>query len=167
MENEFKEIINYPNYEISNQGSIRNKINHKMLSLINKNGYLCINLCKEGHVKQHYVHRLVALNFLENPNNKRVVDHINNIKTNNNISNLRWCDQMQNCFNRKLNLNSSSGIKGVCFDKRTNKFRSYIKNTYLGSFKTKEQAQRHRMRMAHLVFQEFTNSIESLFIRDV
>jgi hypothetical protein len=118
---EFKEIINYPNYEISNDGTIRNKINRKMLSLINKNGYLCINLCQNGKVKQHYVHRLVAINFLDNPNNKRVVDHINNNKTNNNITNLRWCDQMQNCFNRKLNLNSSSGIKGVCLDKKTNK----------------------------------------------
>ena len=164
---EFKEIINYPNYEISNDGSIRNKINHKMLSLINKNGYLCINLSKEGKVKQHYVHRLVALNWIDNPHNKRVIDHINNIKTNNNVSNLRWCDQMQNCFNRKLNLNSSTGIKGVCFDKRTNKYRSYIKNTYLGSFKTIEQAQQNRKRVAYLVMGDYVNSIESLFIRDV
>jgi hypothetical protein len=164
---EFKEIINYPNYEISNDGTIRNKINRKMLSLINKNGYLCINLCQNGKVKQHYVHRLVAINFLDNPNNKRVVDHINNNKTNNNITNLRWCDQMQNCFNRKLNLNSSSGIKGVSLDKKTNKYRSYIKNTYLGLFKTKEQAQQYRIKMAHLVFGEYASSSESLLIRDV
>ena len=54
-----------------------------------KDGYFCVNLCKNSKQKMYKIHRLVALNFIANPENKETVDHIDGVKTNNNIANLR------------------------------------------------------------------------------
>ena len=60
-----------------------------------KNGYLYVVLCKEGKMKTCYVHRLVGNAFLENPNNYPTVNHINEIKTDNRVSNLCWMGYSQ------------------------------------------------------------------------
>ena len=53
-------------------------------------------------MKIHYIHQLVAKQFIPNINNDRCVDHINNDKLDNTVSNLRWASHQQNSFNRKL-----------------------------------------------------------------
>lgn len=60
------------------------------------NGYHHIFLHKERVFKQHYVHRLIAQTFIENPENKRYVNHINGIKTDNAVDNLEWCTGHEN-----------------------------------------------------------------------
>lgn len=79
-------------YQISSNGGIYNVREFKNVStFIKKDGYECVALTDaQGKVKQHRVHRLVALAFLPNPNNENVVRHIDGNKTNNSVTNLIW-----------------------------------------------------------------------------
>lgn len=62
----------------------------------NKNGYLAVNLYKNGKMYHRYIHRLVAETFIPNLNNYEEVNHIDCDKTNNCIWNLEWCNRKQN-----------------------------------------------------------------------
>jgi hypothetical protein len=62
----------------------------------NEKGYLKVRLSKNGKAKTYRVHRIVAEAFLENPNNYKEVNHIDENKTNNNVNNLEWCTREQN-----------------------------------------------------------------------
>jgi hypothetical protein len=61
-----------------------------------KNGYPAVNLFKDGKQKHHYIHRLVAEAFVPNPDNLPEVNHKDCDKTNNQVSNLEWCDRHWN-----------------------------------------------------------------------
>ena len=62
----------------------------------NRGGYLTVNLCKNGKLKTKNVHRLVAETFLPNPNDLPQVNHRDEVKDNNNVENLEWCDARYN-----------------------------------------------------------------------
>ena len=62
----------------------------------NKDGYMQVNLCKNGKQKTFSVHRLLALHFIPNPENKTEVDHINGIRHDNRLENLRWLTRKEN-----------------------------------------------------------------------
>lgn len=72
----------------------------------------------------------------------KYIDHINGIRTDNRIENLRPCTQQQNCFNTKGY--TSSGVKGVTWHKKDKRWQAQLsingRNTYLGSYKTVEEA---------------------------
>jgi hypothetical protein len=59
-------------------------------------GYCRVTLAKEGEKHRELVHRLVAIHFIENPLNKREVNHIDGNKRNNNVSNLEWATSSEN-----------------------------------------------------------------------
>ena len=65
----------------------------------NHYGYLRFNLYKDGKTKTFSVHRLVAVAFIPNPENKPQIDHINADKTNNTVNNLRWVTCKENINN--------------------------------------------------------------------
>lgn len=93
----FKEIEGYPNYEVSNLGTVRNRATGNVLRPGKTNmGYQKVCLCKEGQRKTLTIHRLVATAFLPNPENKREVNHIDGDKTNNRVSNLEWSTRSEN-----------------------------------------------------------------------
>ena len=113
MEEIWKWIDRYENmYQVSNLGRVRsvdrdvycevspNKLQHiygKVLKQgTNHKGYPIVYLSKDGKQKTITVHRLVALTFIENPLNLPQVNHIDGDKTNNNVSNLEWCDNSYN-----------------------------------------------------------------------
>lgn len=70
-----------------------------MKAKVVQTGYPMVALCANGKVKSFCVHRLVALTFIDNPNNYPCIDHVNTIRTDNRVSNLRWCTQKMNSNN--------------------------------------------------------------------
>ena len=103
------------------------------------NGYRIITI--EG--KNYGAHRVAWLiEYGEWPS--QCLDHINNIPTDNRIINLRPASIRQNAYNKKRMSNNKSGIKGVSFDAKRNKWCAYIciegKQTTIGRFSEKERA---------------------------
>lgn len=92
-------IKDYPNYLISTLGEVFSMIQFKNLKqFFNRvNCYPEVMLRNKEGNKKFYVHRLVAEAFIENPENKPCVDHINGRRTDNRVSNLRWVSQKENC----------------------------------------------------------------------
>ena len=160
----FVKIKNY-NYSISSLGEVRNDKTKKMLKPVGcKNGYLQVDLCNNEGRKTVYIHKLVAKAFIDNPENKPIIDHIDNDKTNNKVSNLRYATVKENSWNAKLSKKNTTGYKGVVFNKKANKYVSYIcengKNKHLGIFKTIEEAKAARQKKALELFGEFINECE-------
>lgn len=94
---EWKDIIGYEGlYKISSFGRIMNSKNIIMKPFLHKNKYLRIGLCKESKKINHRVHRLVAIHFIPNIDNKPQVNHIDLDPANNNVSNLEWVTGEEN-----------------------------------------------------------------------
>lgn len=107
MENEevFKPIEGFEDYEISNHGNVKSlKSGVIMKSRLTANGYLILNLSKNGNHYRFLVHRLVAIAFIPNPNNLPCVNHKDENKLNNHVDNLEWCDY-------KYNINYGTAIE--------------------------------------------------------
>ena len=86
-------------YEVSYQGRVKSlKFGKERIlkPLRHTSGYLQVNLCKNGEVKHCLVHRLVAQTFIPNPDNLPEVNHKDENKTNNKVSNLEFCDAKYN-----------------------------------------------------------------------
>lgn len=99
MEEIWKEIKGYEGlYMVSNLGKITNVKTGKLKSvhLDKHTGYYKVHLCRNGKSKNCFLHRIIAENFIPNAFNKTEVDHINTIRTDNRISNLRWCTRKEN-----------------------------------------------------------------------
>ena len=94
----WKDIQGYEEkYQISNIGRIKNKINNRLLRpRVGTYGYYKVNLYKNKKVKTIEIHRLVAEAFIENPESKSEVNHIDGNKLNNNITNLEWVTHKEN-----------------------------------------------------------------------
>ena len=156
----FLPINNYENYSISNFGIIKNnKTNRIMKPCNNNHGYKLINLSKNGKCKTFKIHRLVGNAFLENPENKPFIDHIDENKANNNVKNLRWATQKENQYNQGKQINNTSGFKGVCFHKHKNKYQVIIKINgkakHLGYYETAEEGSRVYEKKAKEIHREF------------
>lgn len=76
------------------------------------NGYFVVNLNNQGY-KTHYVHRLIAESYIENPNALPCIDHINADRTDNRIENLRWCTVAENNRNPITRKRMSEGSMGA------------------------------------------------------
>ena len=144
---EFKKIEEYENYEISNQGNVRNINTGRILKpRKDTDGYYDVDLSKNGIRKQFKIHRLVGFAFIPNPQNLTDIDHIDQNKTNNSISNLRWISKSNNLRNRPKFKNSSSKYIGVYFHKATGKYVAKIsinnKQKHIGLYETEEDAAR-------------------------
>lgn len=107
---EWKKIKNYENYSVSRYGQVRNDKTRRILKKIYTNGYESVSLYHEGKSKRFRVHRLVAMAFIPNPYNLPCVDHINTIRVDNRVENLKWCTYKENS-NNPLTLKKYSEAK--------------------------------------------------------
>lgn len=94
----FKDIQGYDGYQISNLGRIWSDRSQKYLALTpNNTGYIQVKMiANNGKRKNELVHRLVALTFIDNPDKKPEVNHIDRDITNNCVSNLEWVTKSEN-----------------------------------------------------------------------
>ena len=165
MEEIFKPIIGYETYLISTFGNVKNNKSGRILkNRKDKLGYLSVIISKNEVKKYYLIHRLVAITFIENLEQKLEVDHIDNNKINNNFTNLRWCSRQENMQNRQIATNNTSGIKGVCWNKRQKKWNAQIcfnrQQIHIGSYDTIEEAAFARQEQTKQLFGNFINTCE-------
>ncbi len=152
------ELEEYPHYFISTKGRVlseyikggQGKTHNTLSQLIStkdKDGYFKVSLQNKKTNKRDckYIHQLVCKTFNKRVEDKNIVDHINRIRTDNRLENLRWVNHRENCLN-------TSNVKGYSFCKKRNSWRSYIsieKNKVKSSkdFKTEEEAINWRKEM--------------------
>ena len=112
MKEIWKDIVGFEDYQISNLGKVKSKermveinhanngmydypINERILKASGKR-YLGVTLKKDGKSYYPNIHRLVALHFIPNPNNKKMVNHKDGNKLNNRVDNLEWTTASEN-----------------------------------------------------------------------
>lgn len=81
---------------------------------VNGGGYYHISFCKNNKCKTFNIYRLIAINFIPNPENKPQVNHIDGNKLNNHVNNLEWCtrsENMQHAWKLDLYKNSRKATK--------------------------------------------------------
>lgn len=109
----WQDIPEYSRYKISTYGNVFAKSLNKFVSKINKGGYYHVSLYDNQKIRKCVsIHQLVAKTFLENndPENKTIVDHIDNDKTNNHIDNLRWVTKSENSKSYQQNFRKKRAI---------------------------------------------------------
>ena len=153
MKEIYKEIKGYPDYQVSNFGNVKS-IKYSKERILNAsnngNGYQRVTLCYSNKKKNFHIHSIVAqafLGYVLDGTREMVVDHIDNNKANNHISNLRVVTHR---FNSSRKIGGTSKYTGVSFNKQSKKWVAYIninnKAKYLGLFKNEYDA--------HLKYQE-------------
>lgn len=138
MEEIWKDIKGYEGlYQISTNGRVKSllkvtkfgnrlKVNEEMIlkPALGKRGYYIVSLNHNGKSKTFTIHRLIAEAFIPNPLNKKFIDHINTIKTDNRIENLRWVTSKENSNNiltlKHSSESTSKKWKDGCYNNRNN-----------------------------------------------
>ena len=101
-------LRDHPDYEINVQYpyQIRKISNGRILSESLRCGYVRVSLNQKSYNK----HRLIALQWIPNPNNLPCIDHINHVRTDNRLENLRWCTNEENANNKGTTWNGRKVI---------------------------------------------------------
>ena len=101
---------------MSRKGTYKNK-ERILKQRINYKGYVCCTLYKEGKQKQFFIHRLIAMHFIDNPLNKPQVNHINGNKIDNSVENLEWVTNLENMEHSwKIGLRSVEKVKKIFYE---------------------------------------------------
>ncbi len=167
MQEEYKIITGSENYEVSSFGNIRNANTKRMLKhQIDKGGYSTVSFRIAGKLSVKKIHRLVAITFLENEDDKPCIDHFDGNRHNNHIENLRFATYSENSHNAKIRKDNLSGHKGIRYDEITKRWRVRITidgiQISLGGYENKEDAIAARITRANAAFGAFTASCERI-----
>ena len=109
------DFLGYPDYEVSNYGNVKSfKLGKekKLKFLYGSNEYSNVRLCKNNKVKSFTVHRLVALAFIPNPENLPCINHKDENKQNNHVSNLEWCTKRYNAIYNDAHIKKGEKQRG-------------------------------------------------------
>jgi hypothetical protein len=121
-------------YQVSNMGRVKSfcKGKERLLSqIINRNGYCAVHLKQGGRLYYATIHRLVAKSFIQNPDKKEEVNHIDGIKTNNRVENLEWVNRSENLIHAyKINLRKHKICRWVGFVNIFKKDGSFITQVF-------------------------------------
>ena len=128
------------------------KVEREIKPQINKKGYKRVNLCINGKVTQMLVHRLIALTYIPNPENKPHIDHIDRNKLNNHISNLRWVTNLENMQNKEL---GKSGEMYIVLKKNGLQIKFYRNNLVYTKYLGKPLTMQHAITQRDLILSMF------------
>ena len=118
---QWKTINGYENYEVSTAGNVRNKRTGRILKPAKNRGYLQVGLYNEnGKHKTFYIHRLVAIAFIPNPDNLPEVNHINENKEDNSVDNLEWISHKNNMSHGTRGERQGKAFKKTLKEKKIN-----------------------------------------------
>lgn len=111
-----KFLVSYSRYDIYPDGRIFDiKLNKNLSFQKNTDGYLCVTLRADNNKRKTFrIHRILALCFIPNTENKKEINHKNGIKTDNSLSNLEWCshsENIQHAWDTKLLQNTPQRVK--------------------------------------------------------
>ncbi len=161
-EEHFVDIRDFRSYYVSNLGNVasfKKGFTTYLKAYLRKDGYLTVVLCRDRVHYPKLVHKLVAENFLANPENKPEIDHKNHDRSDNRASNLRFATSQENNRNKSKSRNNTSGVVGVGFHKRIQKWCADIKvnnrQIHLGYFNNFDDAVRVRLEAEQRIFKEF------------
>ena len=136
------EVQGFPNYLIYPDGRVWSKNSNKFMKYSKTGGYLFISLRNGGKRITKYIHRLIAEHYIPNPENKKEVDHMNRDTLDNRIENLRWVSPQENCENRGLRNDNTSGHTNIYWVKSRKiwSFRVRGRHNKVGYFHSKTDA---------------------------
>jgi hypothetical protein len=156
---EWRDCVGYPNYAVSSLGNIKNKKTGRILKPSIVEGYSKYKLSRDKVAYNASGHRVVALAFIPNPENKPTIDHIDRNQSNNAVTNLRWATYCENNQN-KIGFRGAVPFRGVA-NHLNGKFQAHISinNTliHIGLFDTAEEAHEMYDSVARAFYGEFYN----------
>ena len=107
------DVVGYEGlYKVSNLGKVKSLRTNKLLSPGVSQGYLYVALYKEKKRRNKQVHRLVAEAFIPNIEGFPLINHKDEVKTNNVVENLEWCSYSYNNTYNDLSIRRSNSLKG-------------------------------------------------------
>jgi hypothetical protein len=151
------DIFVYAEGTLYHKNSVGNLLAGSVAGTLHHSGYLRVRVA--GISKS--VHSIIwMLHFGEIPEGYEI-DHIDGIKTNNLISNLRLATRQENCANRAKPITNKSGYKGVSLHKKSGKWIAQIsidgKRNTIGYYNTAEEAHNAYCEVSALIYGEFHN----------
>ena len=149
MKEVWKDVKGYEGlYQVSNMGRVKALNYHrehreKILTSSIKKGYYTIGLCKNGKQRTYFIHRLVAIAFVEGYEEELVVNHIDGDKLNNQYTNLEWCTISENtkhAFDKDLGGFKNTQVKAskLGAEKRKMKISVYKDGIYINTYESKQ-----------------------------
>lgn len=153
---EYREFGNYLVYE---NGDVYSKYRNKMLRKSIVQGYVQYTLYENGKIKRYKAHRLVAMLFLQKPENVNwdIINHIDGNKLNNHYSNLEWCDYLHNNKHARdsglNNISKSNHERWLNDDFRERTAR----NISAGALKSGSNSGHNNGRFRYMIIDEFGN----------
>lgn len=135
----WKIIENYPNYEVSNDGQVRNRRTKRVRKLYVYKGYKVLTVRISGTKKQAFlpVHRVMAETFI-GPSKGRLVRHLNDVKSDNRLENLAYGTEADNAMdflrNGRICAANKSGYRGVSWNTRDSNWKAQFQHRQTGRY---------------------------------
>jgi hypothetical protein len=115
MGEQWREVEGWPGYSVSDMGRVRGIRGWVLKPRNSGDGYHAVTLCAKGRKSQRYVHRIVLTAFRGEPTADRPEGaHLNGVKTDNRLSNLKWSDPVENASHKEGHGTVTCGMQNGC-----------------------------------------------------